>query len=140
MNTRHLHFISYFLLLLLLLLAGSCSDINSHPQLWQFLLDLLVSTDNRLIHWTDYEFEFRISRPVEVAQLWGKFTNTPSFDYEQLVATITSYFREGILSQAQDRKLTFKFEGQVKEYARMRRLQMTNIHPEEDSEVVVVVE
>jgi len=109
------------------------SDNDSELPLWKFLLELLVDSDTDLLQWTD-EFEFQITKPVEVSQLWGQFTHT-SMNYEKLLSVLSCYFNQGIMSQVQGRKLTYKFAGSIRNYVQRRRSQ-TGLSPHE--EVVVV--
>jgi hypothetical protein len=103
--------------------------------LWHFLLDLLVSTsDTDLLQWTDNEFEFQIRKPAEVSKLWGQLTNRAGMNYDKLLSGLHAYFKQGILTQVQGRKLTFKFAGHIRNYVQMRRSQASSTH----EEVVVV--
>lgn len=110
---------------------------NSRFVLWHFLLDLLVSSSSdmeQLLQWTDNEFEFQIRKPIEVSKLWGKLTNNATMNYDKLLSGLQAYFKQGILTQVQGRKLTFKFAGHIRNYVQMRRSQVSSTH----EEVVVV--
>ncbi len=106
----------------------------SQLQLWQFLLELLVSEDTSLLQWTDNEFEFQISKPTELSQLWGKFTGTNGLTYDHFLIGLKCHFNQGIMSQVQGRKLTFRFAGHIRNYVQLRRSQAGPVH----EEVVVV--
>ena len=88
-----------------------------------------------LLQWTDNEFEFQIQKPVEVSKLWGKLTNNATMNYDKLLSGLQGYFKQGILTQVQGRKLTFKFAGHIRNYVQMRRSQVSSTTLEE---VVVV--
>ena len=105
--------------------------------LWQFLLELLVNSNTDLLQWTDNEFEFQISKPTEVSQLWGQFTHSGNpMTYEKLYAALKCHFNQGVMSQVQGRKLTFRFAGHIRNYIQMRRSQSGTSSLEE----MVVVE
>ena len=108
-------------------------------QLWQFLLELLLETSNsHLIEWTrgGQEYEFQIINPTEVALLWGKCTNNSTMNYNKLVQGLRFYYSKGIISKADGKKLTFRYNGQAKSYVKMRCAQAMNMNVEE----IVVVE
>ena len=103
--------------------------------LWQFLLELLVSEeDTSLLQWTDNEFEFQITRPTELSQLWGQFAGGSAMTYDHFLAGLKCHFNQGIMSQVQGRKLTFRFAGHIRNYVQLRRSQAGPVH----EEVVVV--
>lgn len=97
-------------------------------------MELLVSSDTSLLHWTDNEFEFEMTKPTEVSRLWGQFTNNNTMCYDKVLTGLRGYFKQGIMTQVQGRKLTFKFAGHIRNYVQMRRSQMSATH----EEVVVV--
>ena len=124
--------------------VGSSESISS-PQLelWQFLLELLLLSKNpTILHWTDNEFEFQITNPTEVSQLWGQFTRTSGMNCKQLFSRLSSsHLTDGYIQLVQGREWTFKFDGQVKDYVRLRCNPTPNsIQQDEETELVVVVE
>jgi c-ets proto-oncogene protein len=90
-------------------------------QLWQFLLDLLLSQDNcSMIHWTGDQYEFRIVQPDEIARLWGKQKNKPQMNYDKLSRGLRYYYAKGIMDKVPGKKLTFRFTCDVEEYVQSR--------------------
>ena len=90
-------------------------------QLWQFLLDLLVSPDkNHLIHWTGNGYEFRILLPEEIAKLWGARKNKPRMNYDKLSRGLRYYYSKGIMDKVPGKKLTFKYTCDVPNYLQSR--------------------
>lgn len=93
-------------------------------QLWQFLLDLLLSPDKRhLIDWTGNGYEFRILQPEEIAKLWGARKNKPRMNYDKLSRGLRYYYSKGIMDKVQGKKLTFKYTCDVQNYVRSRQSQ-----------------
>ena len=90
-------------------------------QLWQFLLDLLLSPDKQhMIHWTGNGYEFRILQPEEIAKLWGARKNKPRMNYDKLSRGLRYYYSKGIMDKVQGKKLTFKYTCDVQNYIRSR--------------------
>lgn len=90
-------------------------------QLWQFLLDLLISPDkNHLIHWTGNGYEFRILLPEEIAKLWGARKNKPRMNYDKLSRGLRYYYSKGIMDKVPGKKLTFKYTCDVPNYLQSR--------------------
>lgn len=88
-------------------------------QLWQFLLDLLLSPDKRhMIDWTGKGYEFRILQPEEIAKLWGARKNKPRMNYDKLSRGLRYYYSKGIMDKVQGKKLTFKYTCNVQNYVR----------------------
>lgn len=71
---------------------------------------------------------------MEVSKLWGQLTSNTSMNYDKLLLGLKNYFKQGILTQVQGRKLTFRFAGHIRNYVQMRRSQVSSTH----EEVVVV--
>lgn len=93
-------------------------------QLWQFLLDLLLSPDKKhLIDWTGNGYEFRILQPEEIAKLWGARKNKPRMNYDKLSRGLRYYYSKGIMDKVQGKKLTFKYTCDVQSYVRSRHAQ-----------------
>ena len=90
-------------------------------QLWQFLLDLLISPDkSHLIHWTGNGYEFRILLPEEIAKLWGARKNKPRMNYDKLSRGLRYYYSKGIMDKVPGKKLTFKYTCDVPNYLQSR--------------------
>ena len=90
-------------------------------QLWQFLLDLLISPDKKhLIHWTGNGYEFRILLPEEIAKLWGARKNKPRMNYDKLSRGLRYYYSKGIMDKVPGKKLTFKYTCDVPNYLQSR--------------------
>ena len=117
------------------------ADISSHqsPQLWQFLLELLLTADcSRLIEWTSTtrsEYEFIIHDPVQVAHLWGQYTNNSNMNYDKLARGLRYYYSKGIIEKVEGKKLTFQYNGLARSYVQKRCSHVTN-----NLEEMVVVE
>lgn len=91
-------------------------------QLWQFLLDLLLSPDKKhMIDWTGNGYEFRIVQPEEIAKLWGARKNKPRMNYDKLSRGLRYYYSKGIMDKVQGKKLTFKYTCDVQNYVRCRQ-------------------
>ena len=91
-------------------------------QLWQFLLDLLLSPDKKhMIDWTGNGYEFRILQPEEIAKLWGARKNKPRMNYDKLSRGLRYYYSKGIMDKVQGKKLTFKYTCDVQNYVRSRQ-------------------
>lgn len=93
-------------------------------QLWQFLLDLLLSPDKQhMIHWTGNGYEFCILQPEDIAKLWGARKNKPRMNYDKLSRGLRYYYNKGIMDKVQGKKLTFKYTCDVHNYIRSRNAQ-----------------
>jgi len=93
-------------------------------QLWQFLLDLLLSPDKQhMIHWTGNGYEFCILLPEDIAKLWGARKNKPRMNYDKLSRGLRYYYNKGIMDKVQGKKLTFKYTCDVHHYIRSRNAQ-----------------
>lgn len=100
-------------------------------QLWQFLLDLLLSPDKKhLIDWTGTGngYEFRILQPEEIAKLWGARKNKPRMNYDKLSRGLRYYYSKGIMDKVQGKKLTFKYTCDVQNYVNSRHSQSSASH------------
>ena len=93
-------------------------------QLWQFLLDLLLSPDKQnMINWTRNGYEFCILQPEEIAKLWGARKSKPRMNYDKLSRGLRYYYNKGIMDKVQGKKLTFKYTCDVHNYIRTRNTQ-----------------
>uniref|UniRef100_A0A1I7YAB8 ETS domain-containing protein n=1 Tax=Steinernema glaseri TaxID=37863 RepID=A0A1I7YAB8_9BILA len=71
-------------------------------KLWQFLLELLQSSEVNCIEWTNNNpFEFRFTDRVEVARLWGKRKNKPKMNYEKLARSLRYYYGKDMIEKGQ---------------------------------------
>lgn len=90
-------------------------------QLWQFLLDLLLSPDKQhMIQWTGNGYEFRIILPEEIAKLWGARKNKPRMNYDKLSRGLRYYYSKGIMDKVPGKKLTFKYTCDVQQFIQKR--------------------
>lgn len=90
-------------------------------QLWQFLLDLLISPDKaHMIQWTGNGYEFRIIQPEEIAKLWGARKNKPRMNYDKLSRGLRYYYSKGIMDKVPGKKLTFKYTCNIQQYMSQR--------------------
>ena len=117
-------------------------DFSSHtpPQLWQFLLELLLTADcSKIIQWTNsaQECEFTIHEPVQVAQLWGKCTNNSAMNYDKLARGLRYYYSKGIIEKVEGKKFTFRYNGLARSYVQQRFRQTEDVTSSMDELVVV---
>ena len=67
-------------------------------QLWQFILELLSSSDNAsFILWTGPDGEFRMLDPEEVARRWGRRKNKAAMNYDKMGRALRYYYDKLIL-------------------------------------------
>ena len=79
-------------------------------EVWQFLLDMLLTPDKSfMIQWTGNEYEFTILQPDDIAAMWGERKRKPRMNYDKLSHDLRYYYGKGILNKVSERKLTFKF-------------------------------
>lgn len=77
-------------------------------QLWQFLLELLSSSEHSdLLEWHGDEGEFRLLNPEKVAELWGRVKSKAGMNYEKMSRALRYEIPE--LSVDGERKLAFFF-------------------------------
>lgn len=90
----------------------SCSDLGDGPiQLWQFLLELLISPScANLIKWTqDEDYEFKILQPSTVAKMWGKKKNKPTMNYEKLSRGLRYYYGKSVIEKVHGKRYVYQF-------------------------------
>ena len=98
-------------------------------QLWQFLLDLLMTQDKaHMIQWTGNGYEFRIIQPEEIAKLWGARKNKPRMNYDKLSRGLRYYYSKGIMDKVPGKKLTFKYTCDIQQYM-MQKSGNAGSHP-----------
>lgn len=84
--------------------------MESNITLWQFLLDLLVSNDHTdIIQWTNNEGEFKLLKPEEVANLWGRRKNKHNMNYDKLSRALRYYYDKNIIRKVAGQKFMYKF-------------------------------
>lgn len=67
--------------------------MDNSVTLWQFLLQLLLDSNNeQLICWTNEEGEFKLLQAEEVARLWGARKNKPNMNYDKLSRALRYYY------------------------------------------------
>lgn len=67
--------------------------MDNSVTLWQFLLQLLLDSNNeQLISWTNDEGEFKLLQAEEVARLWGARKNKPNMNYDKLSRALRYYY------------------------------------------------
>lgn len=90
----------------------SCSVLGDGPiQLWQFLLELLISPScANLIKWTqDEDYEFKILQPSTVAKMWGKKKNKPTMNYEKLSRGLRYYYGKSVIEKVHGKRYVYQF-------------------------------
>lgn len=89
------------------------SGNGTHIHLWQFLKELLISSDdsNNSIRWIDRNKGiFKIEDSVKVAKLWGKRKNRPAMNYDKLSRSIRQYYKKGIMRKTErSQRLVYQF-------------------------------
>ncbi|KAL0970495.1 hypothetical protein UPYG_G00242820 [Umbra pygmaea] len=86
-------------------------SIGSGPiQLWQFLLELLTDRSFQpFISWTGDGWEFKLTDPDEVAQLWGRRKNKPKMNYEKLSRGLRYYYDKNIIHKTAGKRYVYRF-------------------------------
>ena len=78
-------------------------------QLWQFLLELLV-TRSPYVQWTfDEPYEFKLLNPPDVAKQWGKRKNKPNMNYEKLSRGLRYYYDKNIIEKVHGKRYVYLF-------------------------------
>ncbi|KAL6490524.1 hypothetical protein MHYP_G00008690 [Metynnis hypsauchen] len=79
-------------------------------QLWQFLLELLTDRSHQsVISWTGDGWEFKLTDPDEVAQLWGRRKNKPKMNYEKLSRGLRYYYDKNIIHKSAGKRYVYRF-------------------------------
>ncbi|XP_038851753.1 protein C-ets-1-like isoform X2 [Salvelinus namaycush] len=79
-------------------------------QLWQFLLELLIDRScQSFIIWTGDGWEFKLTDPDEVAQLWGRRKNKPKMNYEKLSRGLRYYYDKNIIHKNAGKRYVYRF-------------------------------
>lgn len=84
---------------------------NGPIQLWQFLLELLVSENHTTdVGWTGGDqYEFKLRDPENVAIQWGKRKNKPKMNYEKLSRGLRYYYDKNIISKVHGKRYVYRF-------------------------------
>uniref|UniRef100_A0A8C6WR08 ETS transcription factor ELK4 n=1 Tax=Neogobius melanostomus TaxID=47308 RepID=A0A8C6WR08_9GOBI len=84
--------------------------MDNSVTLWQFLLQLLLDSNNeRLICWTNEEGEFKLLQAEEVARLWGARKNKPNMNYDKLSRALRYYYDKNIIKKVNGQKFVYRF-------------------------------
>uniref|UniRef100_A0A915PAP6 ETS domain-containing protein n=1 Tax=Meloidogyne floridensis TaxID=298350 RepID=A0A915PAP6_9BILA len=84
---------------------------NGQTQLWQFLLELLMSRENSsCIEWHGKHGEFKLMDPDEVAKRWGQRKGKPNMNYDKLSRALRYYYDKKIMSKVQGKRYVYKFD------------------------------
>jgi hypothetical protein len=90
---------------------------KGHLQLWEFLLDLLLTPNHgSIIQWTGNEYEFNIVNPEAVVGLWGTHKNKPQMTYDKMSRSLRYYYSQGIMDKVPGKRYTFKFAFDIQKY------------------------
>uniref|UniRef100_A0A3Q0TH49 ETS transcription factor ELK4 n=1 Tax=Amphilophus citrinellus TaxID=61819 RepID=A0A3Q0TH49_AMPCI len=85
-------------------------DMDNSVTLWQFLLQLLLDSNNeQLICWTNEEGEFKLLQAEEVARLWGARKNKPNMNYDKLSRALRYYYDKNIIKKVNGQKFVYRF-------------------------------
>ncbi|XP_051531737.1 ETS domain-containing protein Elk-4-like isoform X3 [Myxocyprinus asiaticus] len=85
-------------------------NMDSSVTLWQFLLELLLDSNNdQLICWTSEDGEFKLLQAEEVARLWGARKNKPSMNYDKLSRALRYYYDKNIIKKVNGQKFVYRF-------------------------------
>uniref|UniRef100_A0A673VUA9 ETS domain-containing protein n=1 Tax=Salmo trutta TaxID=8032 RepID=A0A673VUA9_SALTR len=93
------------------LLSLNLDLLSSGPiQLWQFLLELLIDRScQSFIIWTGDGWDFKLTDPDEVAQLWGRRKNKPKMNYEKLSRGLRYYYDKNIIHKNAGKRFVYRF-------------------------------
>ena len=90
---------------------------RGHLQLWEFLLDLLLTPNHgSIIQWTGNDYEFNIVNPEAIVRLWGAHKNKPHMTYEKMSRSLRYYYNQGIMDKVPGKRFTFKFAFDIQKY------------------------
>ncbi|KAL2079778.1 hypothetical protein ACEWY4_025522 [Coilia grayii] len=79
-------------------------------QLWQFLLELLTDRScQSFIRWTGDGWEFKLTDPDEVAQMWGRRKNNSKMNYEKLSRGLRYYYDKNIIHKTTGKRYVYRF-------------------------------
>ncbi|KAL3270738.1 hypothetical protein HHI36_021263 [Cryptolaemus montrouzieri] len=101
---------------------------NGQIQLWQFLLELLTSSDYKnIIHWLGQEGEFKLTNPESVAKLWGERKNKPRMNYEKLSRALRYYYDGDMISKVHGKRFVYKFVCDLKQLLGYSAVELSNL-------------
>ncbi|XP_041925822.1 protein C-ets-2-like isoform X3 [Alosa alosa] len=91
--------------------CGPSRRLGSGPiQLWQFLLELLTDRScQSFISWTGDGWEFKLTDPDEVAQMWGRRKNNSKMNYEKLSRGLRYYYDKNIIHKTAGKRYVYRF-------------------------------
>ena len=86
-----------------------CSPGSGQIQLWQFLLELLISRSNsHIIVWENTNSEFKILEPDEVARLWGERKTKPNMNYDKLSRALRYYYDRHLMNKVAGKRYAYR--------------------------------
>ena len=86
-----------------------CNPGSGQIQLWQFLLELLVTREtSHIITWENCQSEFKILEPDEVARLWGLRKTKPNMNYDKLSRALRYYYDRGLMTKVPGKRYAYK--------------------------------
>uniref|UniRef100_A0AC35U724 ETS domain-containing protein n=1 Tax=Rhabditophanes sp. KR3021 TaxID=114890 RepID=A0AC35U724_9BILA len=97
------------------------SNCDSTITLWQFLLELLASSEyGELIQWTNLkEGEFKLNDAESVAKLWGARKGKPHMNYDKLSRALRYYYDKNIIKKVTGQKFVYRFVALLDELMNM---------------------
>ncbi|XP_045465584.1 DNA-binding protein Ets97D isoform X2 [Harmonia axyridis] len=97
-------------------------------QLWQFLLELLTSSEYKnIIRWIGNEGEFKLTNPDSVAKLWGERKNKPKMNYEKLSRALRYYYDGDMISKVSGKRFVYKFVCDLKHLLGYSAIELSNL-------------
>ncbi|XP_077299949.1 DNA-binding protein Ets97D isoform X2 [Arctopsyche grandis] len=92
------------------------SGNNGQIQLWQFLLELLTSSEHtNVIQWIGGNGEFKLQDPEVVARLWGQRKNKPTMNYEKLSRALRYYYDGDMIAKVHNKRFVYRFVCDLKQ-------------------------
>ncbi|KAK2711939.1 ETS domain-containing protein Elk-1-like [Artemia franciscana] len=90
--------------------GGGPGSLDSNVTLWQFLLELLLSSQHEhIITWTSNDGEFKLINAEEVARLWGLRKNKTNMNYDKLSRALRYYYDKNIIKKVLGQKFVYRF-------------------------------
>ena len=82
--------------------------------LWEFLLEILCDPQfSEVVSWTGNGWEFRISRPEILAQIWGSYKGFPKMNYDNLSRSLRQYYQRNIIQKTRGKTHAYQFTESV---------------------------
>ncbi|XP_074026815.1 DNA-binding protein Ets97D [Leptinotarsa decemlineata] len=108
--------------------SGNKSSHNGQIQLWQFLLELLITREyGNVIQWIGNDGEFRFNNPEVVAQLWGVRKKKPMMNYEKLSRALRYYYDGDMISKVHGKRFVYKFVCDLKQLLGYNAIELANL-------------